>query len=294
MIPESHSLPLLDTALNSIFVDKVDWSSTYKALLGHLKHGHSGDSEVRYRVLGMGPGAESLVTAPVDMIVNNGIRITGSISDFVTEAFAESIAVVGLSVNYPSGKGRDQFWDMLEQGKSAMSEVCLFDMTLSLIFTKLYADWKYKIPESRFDLSQYHSEDAKTNPRKMGIKYGNFLEDPYEFDPAHFNVSPREAKSIDPQQRLLLRASVDALEDAGYAPDTTPSFQRDSFGVYVGVATGDYVDNLRDEIDVYYSPGMYPSYTLVPDKTNHCRHPESFLGGAHILCSPISWPINGI
>lgn len=91
----------------------------------------------------------------------------------------------------------------------------------------------------------------------MSVRYGNFLQEPYEFDPGYFNVSPREAKSMDPQQRLLLRASIDALEDAGYTPDSTPSFQRDSFGVYVGVATGDYVDNLRNDIDVYYSPGMY-------------------------------------
>lgn len=60
---------------------------------------------------------------------------------------------------------------------------------------------------------------------------------------------------MDPQQRLLLHAAAEALEDAGYAPNTTPSFQKDTFGVYVGVATGDYVDNLRDDIDVYYSPG---------------------------------------
>lgn len=115
-----------------------------------------------------------------------------------------------------------------------------------------------KIPASRFELSQYYSQnDSKSNPRNMGAKHGNFLQAPYEFDPAYFNVSPREAKSMDPQQRLLLQASVDALDDAGYAPDSTPSFQRSSFGVYVGVATGDYTDNLRDDIDVYYSPGMY-------------------------------------
>jgi len=60
---------------------------------------------------------------------------------------------------------------------------------------------------------------------------------------------------MDPQQRLLLHAAVEALEDAGYAPNSTPTFQKDTLGVYVGVATEDYIDNLRDEIDVYYSPG---------------------------------------
>ncbi|RYP44237.1 hypothetical protein DL768_009270 [Monosporascus sp. mg162] len=122
-------------------------------------------------------------------------------------------------------------------------------------------EWIGGIPKSRFDLSNYYSpDDTKSKPRKLGVKYGNFLQDPYEFDPAYFNVSPREAKSMDPQQRLLLQASLDALEDAGYVPGSTPTFQRDTFGVYVGVATGDYVDNLRDEIDVYYSPAGRISY----------------------------------
>lgn len=87
--------------------------------------------------------------------------------------------------------------------------------------------------------------------------FGNFLDDTFDFDASYFNISPREAKSMDPQQRLLLHQAFTALEDAGYSPDSTPSFQRDTFGVYSGVATGDYVDNLRDEIDVYYSPGEH-------------------------------------
>lgn len=60
---------------------------------------------------------------------------------------------------------------------------------------------------------------------------------------------------MDPQQRLLLRGALEALNDAGYAPNTTETFQKNSMGVYVGVATCDYTDNLRDNIDVYYSPG---------------------------------------
>ena len=75
------------------------------------------------------------------------------------------------------------------------------------------------------------------------------------FDNAFFHISPREARSMDPQQRLLLRTAYHALEDAGYVPNATPSFNPDSFGVYVGVATNDYVQNLRNDIDVYYSTG---------------------------------------
>ena len=60
---------------------------------------------------------------------------------------------------------------------------------------------------------------------------------------------------MDPQSRVLLHVAHAAMEDAGYAEDTTPSFQRQSFGCYIGAATGDYTDNLRNDIDVYYSPG---------------------------------------
>jgi hypothetical protein len=60
---------------------------------------------------------------------------------------------------------------------------------------------------------------------------------------------------MDPQQRLLLHASHLALEDAGYVPDATPGWQRERMGVWVGAATWDYVQNLRGEVDVYYSTG---------------------------------------
>lgn len=60
---------------------------------------------------------------------------------------------------------------------------------------------------------------------------------------------------MDPQQRLLLHVSYHALENAGYVPGSTQSFDPDTFAVYVGVATNDYAQNLRKDIDVYYSTG---------------------------------------
>lgn len=89
----------------------------------------------------------------------------------------------------------------------------------------------------------------------MGTKFGNFLENPAAFDNTFFNISPREAKSLDPQQRVLLQTAYTAIENAGYVADSTDTFARESFGCYVGVATGDYVENLRNDIDVYYSTG---------------------------------------
>ncbi|KUI53775.1 Conidial yellow pigment biosynthesis polyketide synthase [Cytospora mali] len=57
-----------------------------------------------------------------------------------------------------------------------------------------------------------------------------------------------------------MHASFEALGDAGYAPDSTLSNMRDTLGVYVGAATGDYVDNLRGSPDVYYSTGTLRAF----------------------------------
>ena len=96
----------------------------------------------------------------------------------------------------------------------------------------------------------------------MVTQHGAFLDDIWTFDHSFFNITPREAKSMDPQQRLLLHTVQSALDDAGYVPDATPTFQKATIGCYIGVATGDYTDNLRDDIDVFYSPGNYPASSL--------------------------------
>ncbi len=65
---------------------------------------------------------------------------------------------------------------------------------------------------------------------------------------------------MDPQQRILLHAAQEALEDSGYVEDSSPSFQRASTGCYIGLATGDYTDNLRNDIDVFYAPGTLRAF----------------------------------
>ncbi|EOD44424.1 putative polyketide synthase protein [Neofusicoccum parvum UCRNP2] len=189
----------------------------------------------------MGPNSKSLLRAITCNSNHPRIHVASFVRGATDGPSPDDIAIVGMSVNYPSGKGPEQLWETLEKGLNVVRE----------------------IPSSRFQISDYYDSNADSsnkNPRKMNAKYGNFLDDPFAFDNTFFQISPREAKSMDPQQRLLLHAALEAMEDAGYAPDSTPSFQRESTGVYVGAATLDYVDNTRNDIDVYYSPGTLRAF----------------------------------
>lgn len=111
-----------------------------------------------------------------------------------------------------------------------------------------------QIPEARFGVEAYNA-GAHGQKRSLKTRFGNFLDDADVFDNVFFRVSPREARSMDPQQRLLLYVAYHALENAGYVPGATPAFDPDTFATYVGVATNDYVQNLRNDVDVYYSTG---------------------------------------
>lgn len=111
-----------------------------------------------------------------------------------------------------------------------------------------------QIPKQRFNVEEYNA-GVHGQTRSLKTKFGNFMEDPDVFDNVFFRVSPREARSMDPQQRLLMHVAYHALENAGYVPGATPTFNPDTFATYVGVATNDYVQNLRNAVDVYYSTG---------------------------------------
>ncbi|KAI0919364.1 Type I Iterative Polyketide synthase (PKS) [Taiwanofungus camphoratus] len=149
----------------------------------------------------------------------------------------EPIAIVGMAVNFPGAPDAEGLWKVLENGLNTVSEV----------------------PANRFDVSAY-TNAPKGSKRTMKTKLGSFLDNADVFDNAFFRMSPREARSMDPQQRVLLHVAYHALENAGYVPNATPCFNPDTFATYVGVATNDYVQNLRNDIDVYYSTGTLQAF----------------------------------
>ncbi|MGI0491591.1 amino acid adenylation domain-containing protein [Alkalinema pantanalense CENA528] len=59
-----------------------------------------------------------------------------------------------------------------------------------------------------------------------------------DFDAAFFGISPREAEVMDPQARVFLELAYEALETAGYNPDSYPG----SIGLYAGSGQNTYFE----------------------------------------------------
>jgi acyl transferase domain-containing protein len=172
----------------------------------------------------------------------------------------DSIAIVGMAVNVPGARNSSELWELLMAGMDTNTEVMTLVSVLGLILNLIMIT--SQIPEHRFEVSAYSDLEFSKPGRSMEACRGNFIKNIDEFDNGFFRISPREARSMDPQQRLLLHTAYEALENAGYVPNATPSFQQATFSCYIGAATHDYVQNLRDDIDVHYSSGKINLFAL--------------------------------
>lgn len=133
-----------------------------------------------------------------------------------------AIAVIGMACKFPGADSADEFWDLLKEGRSMLSEM----------------------PSERF-------EPSETSRSRDDMKFmGNFINDIAAWDHKFFKKSAREAASTDPQQRLLLQITYQALQDSGYFAD--PSRSRD-IGAYIGACSTDYDFNVASHPPTAYS-----------------------------------------
>ncbi|KAI0368569.1 ketoacyl-synt-domain-containing protein [Pilatotrama ljubarskyi] len=163
---------------------------------------------------------------------------TGSVDTHLLNP--EAIAIVGIAAEFPGAEDTEALWRVLQEGLNTVEQ----------------------IPPTRFKVSAHtHPRHSDTASRRMNVTMGNFIDHADMFDNTFFEISPREARSMDPQQRVLLRLAHRALENAGYSPAATPTFDPDTFATFIGAATNDYVQNLRTNVDVYYSTaGTLPAF----------------------------------
>lgn len=235
---------LAEWLIRHMLVYPVNWIPVSEAISAKVTEHLKGSSNTEAEITSFGPGTESLLAEIKKRLSDSNANyrdlssFRSGVSSNGSENSQNDIAIVGMGVNFPKGKDPNELWETLSKGLNAISE----------------------IPDSRFDVSQFHASEANHRSRAMPVREGAFIDDPWGFDNSFFNISPREAKSMDPQQRVILSTTQAALEDAGYVGDATPSFQRVSIGCYIGIATGDYTDNLKNDIDVFYSPGTLRAF----------------------------------
>ncbi|WP_435830379.1 type I polyketide synthase, partial [Saccharopolyspora shandongensis] len=152
-----------------------------------------------------------------------------------TAATDEPIAIVGMACRLPGGvHSPEELWQLVAAGTDAITG----------------------FPTNRgWNLATLFNSDPD-NPGTSYTRHGGFLHEADQFDPAPFNISPREAAAIDPQQRLLLETSWEALESAGIDPQT---LRTTSTGVFTGIMYQDYgarlVHHIPPEFEGYVGNG---------------------------------------
>ncbi|CAG8058756.1 unnamed protein product [Penicillium salamii] len=143
------------------------------------------------------------------------------------------VAIVGMACRMPGGANSlDEFWQLMEEGR----------------------DVHCRVPADRFDIDAHYDPTARLM-NSTQTPYGNFIDRPGYLDAYFFHMSPREAEQTDPMHRLALVTAYEALEMSGYAPDRTPSSNRQRVGTYYGQAADDYRElNNSQNVGTYAVP----------------------------------------
>ncbi|HYN84433.1 MAG TPA: type I polyketide synthase [Pyrinomonadaceae bacterium] len=139
------------------------------------------------------------------------------------------IAIVGMAGRFPGARSVEEFWRNLRDGAETISR-----------FTD----------EELLGAGLRREQFEKPNY----VPVRGILDDIEMFDASFFGFTPREAEITDPQQRLFLEASSDALERAGYDPET----YKGAIGVFAGVGADTYLlFNLYSNAELIESAGTF-------------------------------------
>ncbi|MCZ8379917.1 SDR family NAD(P)-dependent oxidoreductase [Mycobacterium sp. CPCC 205372] len=134
----------------------------------------------------------------------------------------QRFAIVGYAARFPGAPDADGFWDVLREGRDAVSE----------------------IPADRWDADAFFDPEPGA-PGKVVTRRAGFVDDVTGFDAPFFGMSTREVRMMDPQHRILLETAWRAVEHSGTAPT---ALAETNTGVFVGLATHDYLGMASDEL----------------------------------------------
>ncbi|RKG78387.1 type I polyketide synthase [Corallococcus terminator] len=132
------------------------------------------------------------------------------------DAQGHGVAIIGMACRFPGARTPAEFWDNLARGVESITR-----------FT----------PEQLREAGE--SAELLKHPRY--VPAAPILDDIDQFDAGFFRFSPAEARVLDPQQRFFMEVSWEALEHAGYVPESFPG----TIGVYAGSSTSQYASLIR-------------------------------------------------
>lgn len=148
---------------------------------------------------------------------------------------ATPIAIIGMACRFPGAPDVRSYWKLITECRSAASEV----------------------PPDRWNADAFYDPTGET-PGKMSVRWAAFIDNPDQFDPQFFGITPREAVRMDPQQRLLLEVAWEAMENAGRSAEELAGTRT---GVFVGIGGNDYSkvcvghDDYYQRIDAHMGTG---------------------------------------
>jgi acyl transferase domain-containing protein len=125
-----------------------------------------------------------------------------------------SLALVGMAGCFPGADNVRDFWQNLINGVTSIRTFSNEELIANGVSAHLLDDPNY-------------------------VKAGTTLKDIDSFDASFFGYSPREAEKMDPQSRLFLQCAWEALEDAGYDPQTYKA----PIGIFAGKGFPAYMIN---------------------------------------------------
>jgi len=105
------------------------------------------------------------------------------------------VAVVGIGAVFPGAGDAPTFWDNIQSGVDAITEV----------------------PRDRWDTGVYY-RPGEDGADRFYCRRGGFVDDLADFDPAQFGIMPMAVDGTEPDQLLMLRAAAEAIAGGGTLP----------------------------------------------------------------------------
>ncbi|MEC0624075.1 amino acid adenylation domain-containing protein [Bacillus spizizenii] len=181
--------------------------------------------------------------------------------------FDDSVAIVGISCQFPGAINHHDFWNHIKEGKESI---------------QFFSEEELRengVPEELIQHPDYVPVQSAIEGKDL-------------FDPGFFQISPKDAEYMDPQLRLLLLHSWKAIEDAGYVAKEIPGTS-----VYMSASNNAYRTLLpKEATEGHESPDGYVSWVLAQSGTipTMISHKLGLKGPSYFIHSNCSSSLVGL